>query len=83
MKRKATVNNPYHRHHSAPGGRNKVQEKVGVSDTVRVNRFAKGTQLPLMETSESDQGELEIDFTVLFLPVCAVLVLAKVLHLIP
>jgi hypothetical protein len=76
MKRKATINNPYHRHHSAPGGRKKVQERVGVSDTVRVNRFAEGTQTPTFKVKESEPAEerYEIDLSVPFAIVVAFLI---------
>jgi hypothetical protein len=63
MKRKATINNPYHRHHSLSGGRNKVQESVGVSETVRVNRFAEGVQTPVFKVSNPDEQEFEIDLS--------------------
>lgn len=86
MKRKATINNPYHRHHSAPGGRNKVQEKVGVSDTVRINRFAEGTQIPVIEVSEPGEEdyeiEIEIDLSVLLtIIISTLIVLAE--HFLP
>lgn len=61
MKRKATVNNPYHRQHSAPGGRKKVQGLVGVSNTVRINRFAEGTQIPVTMVSEPEEEEIEME----------------------
>lgn len=76
MKRKATINNPYHRHHSAPGGRKRVQEKVGVSDTVRINRFAEGTQIPVIEVSEpgEEDYEIEIDPNVLLIVLISTLI---------
>jgi hypothetical protein len=76
MKRKATINNPYHRHHSAPGGRKRVQEKVGVSDTVRINRFAEGTQIPVIEVSEpgEEDYEIEIDLNVLLIVLISTLI---------
>lgn len=74
MKLKATVNNPYHRHHSAPGGRKKVQKGVGVSETVRVNRFAEGTQLHVFKASDPDEQKYEIDLSVPFAIVIAFLI---------
>lgn len=76
MKRKATINNPYHRHHSAPGGRKKVQEKVGVSDTVKINRFAEGTQIPVIKVSEpgKEDYEIEIDLNVLLIALISTLI---------
>lgn len=76
MKRKATINNPYHRHHSAPGGRKKVQEKVGVSDTVKINRFAEGTQIPVIKVSEpgEEDYEIEIDLNVLLIALISTLI---------
>ncbi len=75
MKRKATINNPYHRHHSAPGGRKKVQKGVGVSDTVMVNRFAEGTQTPVVIVSDPDEQEyeIEIDLSIPFLILVGIL----------
>ena len=74
MKLKAPVNNPYHRPHSTPGGRKKVQKGVGVSETVRVNRFAEGKQLPVFKASDPDEQKYEIDLSVPFAIVIAFLI---------